>query len=112
MRVKDLKLLLEDYDGDYEIQIEDATTKNGFKLDTIKQVNENTVSLRFESESKKCLVDTFKIYDEDGKDVEDFNNQVFVEMDGFNWDSLEYDTLEEFLQSIINHAYAVAMGRE
>lgn len=59
----------------------------------------------------KCLVDTLKVYnkieEEIGREV-----SLFVEMDGFSWDSSEYPTLEEFLQSIINHAYKVTMGEE
>ena len=63
----------------------------------------------------KCLVDTFKIYNnETGEEKSKFHpkNAIFVEMDGFSWDSSEYDTLQEFLQSIIDHSYRVAMGKE
>lgn len=55
----------------------------------------------------KCLVDTLQMYyDDAGKPY------LFVEMDGLSWDSREYDTNEEFLQSIIDHAYNVTMGKE
>jgi hypothetical protein len=62
----------------------------------------------------KCLVDTFKIYDGNEDKTEEFkiDSSIFVEMDGLHWDSSEYDSMEEFLQSIINHSYLVAMGKE
>lgn len=60
----------------------------------------------------KCLVDTFKVYNKIDEVVGKEEVSIFVEMDGFSWDSSEYDTLEEFLQSIINRAYKVTMGEE
>ena len=60
----------------------------------------------------KCLVDTFRVWDKYNEAVDKKDISIFVEMDGFYWDSSEYDTLEEFLQSIINHAYKVTMGEE
>lgn len=56
----------------------------------------------------KCLVDSFKIFtDEHG-----FPRSVFVEMDGQYWDSREFDSYKEFLQSIIDHAHNVSIGKE
>jgi hypothetical protein len=59
----------------------------------------------------KCLVDTVKVYN---KIDEEINKEIsiVVEMDGIQWESTEYATLEEFLQSIINRTYKVAMGEE
>jgi hypothetical protein len=59
----------------------------------------------------KCLVDTFRVWDNEG-DIDKKDISIFVEMDGLSWDSSEYATLEEFLQSIINYAYNVTMGKE
>ncbi len=65
----------------------------------------------------KCLVDSCQIeterrdeYDEDGEIKK--TNSLFVEMDGQHWDSKEYENLGEFLQSIIDHAHNVSMGKE
>ena len=57
----------------------------------------------------KCLVDTVKVYN---KIDEEINKEIsiVIEMDGIQWESAEYDTLEKFLQSIINRAYEVTMG--
>ena len=60
----------------------------------------------------KCLVDTLKVYNKIDEVVGKDEVSIFVEIDGFSWDSSEYDTLEEFLQSIINHAYNVTLGKE
>jgi hypothetical protein len=68
----------------------------------------------------KVLVDTMKIYRKNythnglrkDKELNSKLLNIFVELDGQSWDSDEYDNLEEFLQSIINHSYNVSMGKE
>ena len=50
---------------------------------------------------QKCLVDTFKILP---------NGCLFIEMDGLSWDSSEYESNVEMLQSIVDHAYSVSLG--
>lgn len=60
----------------------------------------------------KCLVDTARIYNENGESIDVLLPQIAVEMDGFMWESTDYETLEEFFQAIIDHAYDVAMGKE
>jgi hypothetical protein len=64
----------------------------------------------------KVLVDTFKVHGfkngEPTKEIPHEKLTMFVEMDGFSWDSDEYSSLAEFLQAIVDHAYEVSMGNE
>lgn len=66
------------------------------------------------AKGSRCLVDTFKIYDGNEDKTKEFQDDcaIFVEMDGQHWDSSEYDTLKDFLQSIVDHSRLVAMGKE
>jgi len=49
-------------------------------------------------------VDTFEIRDEEG-DLIEYKIHLFAEIDGFHYDSDDYDSLEEFLQAIVNYGY-------
>ena len=54
-------------------------------------------------------VDSAKILNEDGQFPEE-EKFLLCEIDGFEWDSGEYDSLEEMIQSIIDHAIEVYEG--
>lgn len=62
----------------------------------------------------KCLVDTVKLFidENNGEMIRKRKTNIFVEMDGFSWESDEYECLEDFLQAIIDHVYNVSMGKE
>lgn len=66
---------------------------------------------------QKCLVDTAKVYKinrNEGtlKEIPHKNLYISIEMDGFQWESTDYPCLTDFLQSLIDHGYDVAMGKK
>ena len=52
-----------------------------------------------------CFADTLKVWSEGNKIV------LFAEVDGFHFDSREYRTKKQWLQSIVRRVYDCSLGR-